>query len=161
MKNNKFYIKIAIMLFCTMSIHNIYGQESINVVHTPIGVYTTMQMLTAKTWVFTVPSGYSLEFSYKLTYTTTEEIGTISYNGGGGSGTRSYYLSNTIETVFDNSKVGNVQNGKYLIVATKGTNFEVFEILTLNAIRFSFKHLQSGTISNFSALVLIPPAVRR
>jgi hypothetical protein len=112
---------------------------------------STMQKLTAKTWIYQVPAAYTQKFSLSMTlkYSTTTENGTMILDGVTTSLSRAYYLSDIIETSFDNSKIGNVQNGKYLIISTQGTSFDVFEILTLNTIKFSFKHIRSGTVSNF------------
>lgn len=43
-----------------------------------------------------------------------------------------YYLSDVIDTVFDESKVGRVENGKYIVQLGKGGKTWVHEIIVLN-----------------------------
>ena len=50
--------------------------------------------------------------TFEMVFTTTK---CFYYTDGKADDTRNYYLSDTIETVFDKSKVGKIMNGKYII----------------------------------------------
>lgn len=75
---------------------------------------STMDKLQATTWWNgPLPKWVSyIKFSKTKCMFTTKyegELGTRTYNP------NSYYLSNTIDTIFDKSKIGKISNGKYII----------------------------------------------
>ena len=80
---------------------------------------TTMKLLTAHTWIWEVPStSYSSEefigrfniYNNNTFTSTTRYLGLSPSNY-----TMYYYLSDVPEYKFDESKIGKVQNGKYII----------------------------------------------
>jgi hypothetical protein len=137
--NLNVFIVFALLLFLTSSI--------------PVQK-TTLQKLTGKTWTYQYPEGYSKPIVLTFSFTDSTQTGTITFEGGGGSADRLFYLSDTIETVFDDSKVGNVQNGKYIIFNACGTNGNckvvVDEIISLTDVKLSIK-AANNTVSNFVA----------
>lgn len=63
------------------------------------------------------------------------ELGTKTYNPG------TYYLSNSIDTIYDASKIGQISNGKYII--GKGS---VMEIIKLDNKDFWYKFIYQTNI---------------
>ena len=67
-----------------------------------------------------------------------------------------FYLSDTVEQRFDDSKVGKNQNGKYLIIKGDPSHevgsFSVSEILKLDGTEFKIKSLRSGSVSSHKAI---------
>jgi hypothetical protein len=117
-----------------------------------------MQKLTAKTWIYTLPQGYTKSYDVTVNYSITSEMTTISYSNGSGSDSRAYYLSNTIETLFDDNKVGTVQNGKYIIIdvhpSAGARSVEVNEIIELTSAKLTVKALRTNQILNFIARII-------
>ena len=125
-----------------------------------VGVFaqssTTMQKLINKEWVyiFTNPEAY-IDHAWKEIFTTAERITTILVKGYPTSGAADFHLSDQIETTFDYGKVGNVQNGKYIIQYIPDlrgeTIFSVYEIITLTDTYLEIKSLKSGFIFRYNA----------
>lgn len=120
-----------------------YGQDSLSV----------MDKLMATTWKGQLtPDGVTeKDFLALEKYTTTNQTGTIitkteSYTADIGR----YYLSDTVDTYFDNNKVGKVVNGKYIVTKRK-ENFTVYEILKLDSSEFIFKNLTNMSIVKYKA----------
>jgi len=81
----------------------IYGQSS-----------SMLDKLQGKTWM---PQSYESSFPWKYTYTRTTETGTLCQPGKEDIVVeRPFYLSDYVEFQFDDSKVGKVENGQYMIV---------------------------------------------
>ncbi|MDR1347649.1 MAG: hypothetical protein LBJ63_04345 [Prevotellaceae bacterium] len=119
---------------------------------------TTLQKLINKDWVLIHEvSGYE-SYVCKINYTTTKSVisvihnGVTSYDEGDDS---DFYLSDQIETTFDYSKVGNVQNGKYIIEYIPDLNgesiFHVDEIITITDTYLEIKSHTSGKTYKYTA----------
>lgn len=75
---------------------------------------STMDRLRATTWW----NGPLLKWVSYIKFSKTKCMFTTKYEGKLGTRTynpNSYYLSNTIDTIFDKSKIGKVFDGKYII----------------------------------------------
>ncbi|MDR1199150.1 MAG: hypothetical protein LBK94_09115 [Prevotellaceae bacterium] len=113
---------------------------------------TTMQKLINKTW--TLVSNNANECLYKHQYTATQLIESVVCQEKTTSGNADFYLSNQIEATFDYSKVGNIQNGKYIIEYIPDLNgesiFHVDEIITITDTYLETKSLKSGSTFKFN-----------
>ncbi len=144
MKRRLLYIT-ALLVILIIITSSAYGQSS------------TLDKLMAKTWEYQYPAGYDNSTSVKTKYSCCIQTTILYGRIGGEYGTldQSFYLSDNIETEFDDSKVGKNQNGRYLVV--KGTHemlkISVFEILKLDVTEFKIKSVEnSPIISTFKAV---------
>ncbi|RLT77791.1 hypothetical protein D7V95_01770 [bacterium J10(2018)] len=78
----------------------------------PTNAQTTMDKLIGKDWELQFSSGNHP--SEGIHFTETESL-YFTYYYGRRETTTPYYLSDTIDKVFDNSKIGKSKNGKYII----------------------------------------------
>jgi hypothetical protein len=113
---------------------------------------TTMQKLINKTWgVLSNNENYCM---YKQVYTTTKFNEYVICQGETTSGVADFYLSNQVETTFDYSKVGSLNEGKYIISFVPEWNgysyFNVYEIITLTDTYMELKSLKSNSIFKFN-----------
>jgi hypothetical protein len=113
---------------------------------------TTLEKLMNETWVMipVIPG----DWSFRQNYTTTHINQTLIYNGYTEYRACNFYLSNQIETTFDYSKVGNVQNGNYIITVVElfgESIISVFEILRLEDYYMDLKSIDSNAIFKYSA----------
>ena len=102
-------LKILLFAICFIFISNSYAQQTFQ-----------QSDIIGKKWK---------KGKISLKYTNTKEISIVRLF----PTSDEYYLSNTIDTVFDKSKVGKSTNGRYIISRYKwGTNgMEIYEILVL------------------------------
>jgi hypothetical protein len=116
------------------------------------GGQTTLQKLMDETWVMIFNN--TGDWSFKQNYTTTLINEALYYQGNTTSSICNFYLSNQIETTFDYSKVGNVQNGKYIVTVDElfgESIINVYEILRLEDYYMDLKSMKSGEIFNYTA----------
>ena len=117
---------------------------------------TTLQKLINKNWMYIQKYTNSYEACQlkEVFTTTTLDVIAICRGEATASDPYSFYLSDQIETFFNHSKVGNVQNGKYIISYMpdyKGiTLFEVDEIITITDTYLEIKSLRSGQTFRFN-----------
>ena len=109
---------------------------------------TTLSLLQAKQWKMRLKNNYVYfdiyEDNGKLLSRSGDELKERTY---------SYYLSNAIDTVFDEKKMGKSENGKYIICLFSNDKKmpSVFEIITLNDSYMALKHLRYCIIEEFDA----------
>lgn len=100
---------------------------------------TIDKLMSTTWWNGPLPKYVSyMKFSKTKTMATIRyegELGTKTYNPG------TYYLSNSIDTIYDASKVGQISNGKYII--GKGS---VMEIVKLDNKDFWYKFIYPTNI---------------
>ena len=118
---------------------------------------TTLQKLINKEWMYIHQNvGYE-DYQLKFIYTTTTLDVIIICKGvvTADDHPYSFYLSDQIETSFDHSMVGNVQNGKYIISYIPDYDgvpiFDVDEIITITDTYLEIKSLKSGETFKFNA----------
>jgi hypothetical protein len=123
---------------------------------------TTLQKLINKDWVYIHENPGYEKYVWIERYTQTKQITTMKtagditiYDEEDDMPDSDFYLSDQIETTFDYSKVGNVQNGKYIIWYIPEYDgesfFDVEEIITLTDTYLEVKSLESGETFRFSA----------
>jgi hypothetical protein len=121
-------ISVAVAAICSMTVCS-YAQDA----------KSTMALLTGHDWEMAVSSELSAIERYDNSantcnfYSSGKLIGTL---------TGRYYLSGEVEGRFDESKVGTVSHGKYIILKT-GDKVTVYQILKLDE-----KELITKTISD-------------
>jgi len=95
--------------------------------------------LIGKNWYFFSGGNRDIVLSYSNTEETESVLGSPLI--------KRYYLSNNIETTFDNTKVGNVSSGRYIILWNSINNqyaqphIEVYEIVYLDAQTLKMKYV--------------------
>jgi hypothetical protein len=113
---------------------------------------STLEKLMNKTWVRIYDN--QGDWSFKQNYTTTVLTETLYYQGKTITAESYFYLSDQIETTFDNSKVGNVTDGKYIISFIPewdgNSYFKVWEIMIITETYLEIKSLKSGNILKFN-----------
>jgi len=116
---------------------------------------TTMEKLQGRIWGWEFHDGRDLHRS-DLLYDLYAETSSIYHEGKKLSASNPFYLSNTIDVQFDDSKVGKTQNGKYLIRKGNGAlgspTIFVDEILTLNDKELKTKYVTHGTVVTYKNL---------
>ena len=135
MKKRLLYI-VALILTGIANSAFIYGQSSV------------LEKLQEKTWRWQRNDGRYTDYKY----TCCQQIGT---RENGRSVSNTFYLSDTPDTQFNDDKVGNVSNGRYMIRPgfTNDPEFPVFveEIVELNDAEFKIR-LRTGSVATFKAL---------
>jgi hypothetical protein len=118
---------------------------------------TTLQMLVNKNWVFVCsdPNWGCEKYGYKKSYTQTKQTTIVTVNGVPSSGESDFYLSNQVEASFDYSKVGDVQNGNYIITFIPDLNgesiFHVTEIVAIDEDLLILKN-KHGNVYHYMAM---------
>ncbi len=97
---------------------------------------STMDLLIGKAWHMQMPNGYVRQKDFNCFNREQSIISFIGDKKERITANRDFYLSNEIESVFDFSKVGKADNGKYIIELNnfRGTSrffLNVYEILEL------------------------------
>ena len=96
----------------------------------------TLDMLMAYKWKYTPREHVVVYNTYNANIIESQNIfehDELTFNS-------LYYLSNEIETVFEQSKVGEIKNGKYIIIFNdKKNNHSVSEIIELNELNLIIK----------------------
>ena len=117
----------ALILIATGSNAFIYGQSCAQ-------SGSTLDKLTERTWL-SIPAIPTPDFQIIYKYGCGTETCEMTYQGKERILVKPFYLSDRIETQFDKSKIGKIQNGKYIIAQRVGydgiPHIEVFEIVTL------------------------------
>ena len=101
---------------------------------------STMDKLRVTTWW----NGPLPKYVSYMKFSKTKIMATIRYEGELGTKTYNpgtYYLSNSIDTIYDASKIGQISNGKYII--GKGS---VMEIIKLDNKDFWYKFIYPTNI---------------
>lgn len=129
MKNKSIHIVSAI-LFCLLFSMSLFSQNST----------TTLSLLKGKKWEMLFPS----EKQYKVSeiYSNDTIIHTFTFNGTNVRSFELFYLSDSVDYNFNPSRIGQYQNGRYII--TKNTiNNEVFiyEIISISSGFVEFKNM--------------------
>jgi hypothetical protein len=138
MKNNLILGVIVILLNFTNT--NLYSQNAVS----------TLDKLTEKEWNFVFPSDPG--FSSINTYTKEILTTTLRYNNTDTKMPYPFYLSDKADTTFNDSNVGKIEEGKYIITLNKkAKSIGVFEIITLTNTSLVLKNLENKSILNFSA----------
>jgi len=141
MKKRLLYLIVLIQIGAAGSV-SVYGQSMLD-------------KLTGKTWEFEHPAGKQ-EYEIKDRYSNSNRTSAIYARGKELSEYQPFYLSDTVDARFDDSKVGKNRNGKYLIIKGEPGNevgsFAVFEILKLNSTEFVIKSLRSNSVFRHRAV---------
>ena len=140
MRKRVIYIIAPILIGITNSAF-IYGQK------------TDLEKLQGKTWIYQWDVGYEDEGGWKMKYDCCKETYTLySAKKEYPSYDFPFYLSNQIETQFVHSKVGSVQNGRYMIYSRGTAGTSVQEILKLTETELTMQSIKSGNILSYRAL---------
>jgi len=136
---SKFFLGFIIILL-TITIKNLYSQNAVS----------TLDKLTGKEWTFVFPSDPG--FSSIDTYTKEILTTTFRYNNIDTKMPYPFYLSDKADTTFNDSNVGKIEEGKYIITLNKkAKSMGVFEIITLTSTSLELKNLGNKSIITFSA----------
>ena len=122
-------IELLIVVFFTSPIF-VFAQKNESI----------MDKLMSTTWW----NGPLPKYVSYMKFTKTKTMNTMRYEGELGTKTynpNTYYLSNSIDTIYDASKVGQISNGKYII--GKGS---VMEIIKLDNKDFWYKFIYPTNI---------------
>jgi len=118
----------------------VYSQDTLSV----------MDKLMATTWkVQTTPDGApDNNYLALVKYTETNKARTISYDDKSYTADiGDYYLNDSFDTQFDDSRVGKIFNGKYIITKNKkNSSISVFEIIKLDESELILKNLTNKSI---------------
>ena len=137
MTKNKLIIIISgflLMPFCVNAQHN----------------NSVMDLLKAKTWKMSV--GTSGDMYITLDYSNTKETATVKMRSETEIIYGDYYLSNSVDSLFDEAKIGQNTQGNYLIVSRNG-DLSVFEIVSINDQELALKSIDTQNISKYKAVL--------
>lgn len=109
-------------------------------------IRTTLSLLQGKQWKMRLKNNHVSLYIYKNEGKLLSQSGKILRER-----PNSYYLSDTIDTVFDARKIGKSESGKYLIELTPNDEAVAFEIVTLNDHYLVLKHVRYRVIEEFDA----------
>ena len=110
---------------------------------------TALGRLVDKEWKMIFPS----EKQYKYTDSYSKEIITtiFVYNNSEVKLFSKYYLSDNIVSTFNESNMGKVYDGKYLVKNNDKGDVSVFEILILSNSTLKLKNIRNGSIICYKA----------
>ena len=120
------------------------------------GIQITQEQLMQYKWYPDIYEEDEGEFSF-WTYSRTQEIDTVYYNDGALEVySVRYYLSDKADTTFDESKVGKVSKGYFVITesAYKTIPALAYEILELTDEKMVIRHVTPGMSSYMSKMIL-------
>lgn len=116
--------------------------------------YSVIDMLVGKTWKMEVPAGQDSYGSYIKTFTTTTYTTIFQLTGNQPIvHTYQYHLSNTIETSFDENKLGDPSFEKYMVIRVdeQDEDIHVHEIISISPTHLELKHVVTGSIIKYNA----------
>lgn len=128
-----------LIIFLTITNKDLYSQNAVS----------TLDKLIGKEW-FTIFPGEK-KFSNFDIYTKEIRTTTFRFNNVDSKLFYQFYLSDKAETIFNNSDVGKIEEGKYIITLSEKGKLGVFEIITLTSTSLELKNLGNKSILNFSA----------
>lgn len=129
MKNKSIHIVSAI-LFSLLFSMSLSSQNST----------TTLSLLKGKKWELLLPP----EKQYRFTgvFSNDSLVSTYTYNGTNISSNALYYLSDSIDYNFDSTRIGQCQNGKYIVIKyIKSNKVDIMEIISLSSIFAEFQDI--------------------
>ena len=108
-------------------------------------------------WDVQFPSPQS--YTCTISFTKTDIISTVEYNGESGAINTIYYLSAEIPAKFDSTKMGKVEHGKYIVEeamvkSPEGGKYKettVFEIIYLSSDSLRLKNLTNSSYIDYKA----------
>lgn len=112
---------------------------------------TALGRLVDKEWKMIFPS----EKQYMYTDSYSKEIITtvFVYNNSEVKLFSKYYLSDNIDSTFNENNIGKVYDGKYLVKNNEKGDISVFEILNLSNNTLKLKNIRNGSIISYKANV--------
>jgi len=97
-----------------------------------------MDILCKFDWTHTHDIGHNEEIVEKWIFTPTTFTSKGYYQDNTSHVVFTYYLSDQIETTFDDNKVGKIPNGRYIITKNKFSEVFVTEIISVSETEFEF-----------------------
>ncbi len=113
---------------------------------------TTLDLLKSTNWY---PQDFWRNNRGYEKFTDTTSIFVYDIDGKISRDTSLFYLSNSIETVFDFSKVGKSVNGKYIIRVGPHGSY-IYEILELSTEKYRMKYKTEGYTSHNKEVLYLP-----
>lgn len=134
---------VIIAIFC---IGNLSAQEK-----------TIAGMLQEKEWVMQFP--HKVEFSMEIKFIGNDYVGVFKFEGKEVEARSPYYLSDEVNWMFNEQKVGCTENGKYIIVNENRKNPKtgpykeviIYEILKLTETELQLKNLRNNSILSYKS----------
>lgn len=129
MKNKSIHIASAILFSLLLSM-SLFSQNTTS----------TLSLLKGKKWEMLFPS----EKLYKVTeiYSNDTIIHTFTFNGTNVPLFELFYLSDSIDYNFNPAKIGQYQNGRYIIIKNiRNNEVSVLEIISLSSGFVEFKNI--------------------
>lgn len=110
---------------------------------------TALGRLVDKEWKMIFPN----EKQYMYTDSYSKEIITtvFVYNNSEVKLFSKYYLSDNIDSTFNENNIGKVYDGKYLVKNNEKGDVSVFEILILSNSTLKLKNIRNGSIISYKA----------
>lgn len=144
----KYFLLVQLMVasFCVLP-GNLLGQN---------GVRITQEKLMQYKWYPDIYEEDEGEYSF-WTYTQMNEIDTVCYEDGEVEVyAMRYYLSDKADAVFDESKVGKVSEGRFVITESGYEQIPAlaYEIIELTEERMVIRHSTPGMSSYLSKMIL-------